>query len=94
MPRRLAQFDSDSECIDAEYDDDDDDDDDAEDEDDDDEGEEEEEEEIEELSSPSKSPYISRLRNNRRGNQSSCHGEQRSNVVRHFYCRRLTENPL
>lgn len=76
MPLRLAQFDNINEDIDV---------------DDDDDYEEEEEEDIEELPS-SKSPDISRFRNRRRGNQSICHGEQRSNVSTHFYYRRLTEN--
>jgi len=82
VPRRLAHFDSDNECIGS----DDHNDYDVEEE------EEEKDDDIEELPSPSKSPDISRLRNRRRGNQSSCHEEQRSDDFSQFYCRRPTEN--
>jgi len=72
VPRRPAHIDN--ECIEADDDSDDDE-------------EEEEENGIEELPSPSKSSDLSRLRKRRRGNQSSCHKEQRSNDFTQFHCR-------
>lgn len=61
MPRRLAQFDSDNEYIDADDGNDD----------DEEEEKEEEDDDIEELPSPSKSPDVSILRKHRRGRQSN-----------------------